>query len=299
MTYDPQKDHFWIGSGNGAIIEIDRQGNEVNFFVTSYDIEGMAWDQWSPGGPFLWIWTTDTTINGALATAYRLDPETATVTGVSFPGINLSGDPGQPDEAQAATITRDLYEDKLVFIALHNSNDSLDKNDKVAVYDLDVIPPPEWIELTGPTHGTVIPGGTGSLTVKMKAIMNDTVMTAGIKISSNDIVDPEVIIPVNVTMQLITGISEISDDREPSLMQNEPNPAVNNTKIRFSVPEDQRVALHFYDAAGNMVSGPIEKDVAAGTHEIRMNVQNLAPGAYFYILKGENFNLSKKMIISR
>jgi len=299
FTYDPQEDHFWMGSVNGAILEFDRQGNEVNFFVTPYEIEGMAWDSWTPGGPYLWVWTTDTASTGAVATALRLDPETATPTAASFPGINLSNDPGQPDEAEAATITRDLYDDKLVFAALHNSTDSNDLNDKVMVYDLNVVPPPDWIELIGDTYGSVTPGGTGILTVKLKAIMEDTVMTAGIKISSNDIINPEVLIPVNVTMQLLTALDEGEEEAKARLWQNEPNPFTDQTRVRFSIADTQNLTLRIYDQMGNLVAVPVDRQMQGGTYEIYINGFNLKPGIYYYTLSGEGFVESRKMVIAR
>jgi hypothetical protein len=241
----------------------------------------------------------DTASTGALATAIRLDPETALPTAASFPGINLSGDAGQPDKAEAATITRDLYEDKLVFAALHNSTDSANRNDKVVVYDLNVVPPPEWIELVGPTHGTVAPGGSGFITVKMKAIMNDTVMTAGIKISSNDIINTEILIPVNVTMQLLTGVDESRKADGNILYQNEPNPFVEKSRIKFNLSTQQKVMLRVFDSMGNLVSTPVNREMPEGTYEIYINAFDLNPGIYYYTLTGNDFSHSKKMVIAR
>ena len=59
MTYDPNRKYFYVSNSVGAIRVIDRNGDDVSFLVTPYEIEGLAWDNYSPGGPFLWAWVRD------------------------------------------------------------------------------------------------------------------------------------------------------------------------------------------------------------------------------------------------
>ena len=293
MAYDPDKDHFWIAGRSGAVKVIDREGEEVNFFATDYYINAMAWDAYTPGGPYLWIWTNELSPTGALGKAYRLDTESLEPTGVSFPAVNLSNDPGLGDEVVSATITRDLFSDQLVMVTLHESNDTLNPEDKVLVYDLDLTTPPEWIELPGATHGTVQPDSAGKLYVKLKAIMNDTIMTAEIKISSNDIQNPEVIIPVNFNMNnVFTSIGEPGLEFDASVY---PNPARETINFRVKTSRSGSYNLLIYDLNGREVLQQTI-NIKAGYNEFLVDLSGLRPGMYHYLLEGEERQMGKIVI---
>jgi hypothetical protein len=104
--------------------------------------------------------------------AVRLDPVSGLTTGVSFVGQNQ----GSAIEAPtAAVITRDFATDKLALLGLQKSGGQQNFAAFVAASDLDVNLPPFWIELTGPTIGTIAPLATDSLTVGIHGAMVDTV----------------------------------------------------------------------------------------------------------------------------
>ncbi len=84
LAYDPATDHFWTANWDSPIYEIDRNGNIVNTYANSYDIYGMAWDNISPGGPYLWVSAQVQNSAGAYNIIYQFDPQTGTYTGVSF-----------------------------------------------------------------------------------------------------------------------------------------------------------------------------------------------------------------------
>jgi hypothetical protein len=128
--------------------------------------------------------------------------------------------------------------------------------------------------------------------------MDDTVMTAAIKVSSNDIVNNELLIPVNLTMQLLpTSIDESAREEGVVLHQNVPNPFTDRTRIRFSVPEDQYITLRIFDVSGAMVSNPIQREVSKGSYEVEIFRQGLKPGIYFYQLTGSDFSETRKMMV--
>ena len=82
LSYDPDTDHFWVTGFNADIYEITRDGTIV--YVCPFPgiiINGMAWDNISPDGPWLWM-TTDVDGNGMV---YQYDPSSCAFTGVSFP----------------------------------------------------------------------------------------------------------------------------------------------------------------------------------------------------------------------
>lgn len=81
------------------------------------------------------------------------------------------------------------------------------------------------------------------------------------------------------------------------LFQNFPNPASDNTSIKFSLPKSDNVSLIIYDNLGNEVSTLFSGKQQAGDHLIVISVVNLRPGIYFYTLRSDTFVTTKKMMI--
>lgn len=76
-----------------------------------------------------------------------------------------------------------------------------------------------------------------------------------------------------------------------------PNPAIDKTRIEFSLPEASAVKLSLYSMIGNLVSNIKEADYPEGDHQVGLNVANLEPG--IYLLKIEiisNGQSSSKLI---
>jgi hypothetical protein len=304
LTYDPQTDHFWGGSGTGLIIEFDRDGNEINTFLTPYDIQGLAWDQWSPGGPYLWAWVETNASQGSRCEAVRLNPSTCFPEGDGFLGYNFSNLPGFQDTPEAAVITNQWEENKVTFLGLQNAGlinglDTLNNVDFIGVYDLDVIPAPGWIELLDPSFGSVEASETGSLFVRLRSIMDDTLMTAAIRIVNNSILNPEVIIPVNFTMLpfIYTNVSEVVNDDVNVLGQNFPNPYITHTIIPVALTRDGYVALKIYNSMGVNVANIYEGWLDLGYHEFKIALPELKSGIYYYILQVDNQEYSNKMLV--
>jgi hypothetical protein len=303
MTYDPQKDHFWGGNSVGLIIEFDRDGNEINEFITDYSIHGLAWDQWSPGGPFLWAWIETNDENGSGIEALRLDPNTCTPSGEGFLPQYFSDDPFSPDQPEDIVITNQWEPNKVTLLGLQNTtviegSDTLSNHDFVATYDLDVTPPPEWIGLIDTSFGTIPTGNTGQFMVRLRSIMDDTVMTAVVRINSNDILNPEVLIPVNFEMTAsITGTAVAEEKEKLSLGQNYPNPAGENTVIPITLDHEQEVRLDVYSITGEHILSLFQGRLSGGNHKISLDVNGLTRGLYFYSLRTSREVLTKRMII--
>lgn len=89
---------------------------------------------------------------------------------------------------------------------------------------------------------------------------------------------------------------------EFSLYQNYPNPFNPNTKIRFSVPIDekrktQEVNLVVYDILGNEVATLINEQKEPGFYEVEFNASKFSSGVYIYRLQSGSYIASKKMIV--
>ena len=81
------------------------------------------------------------------------------------------------------------------------------------------------------------------------------------------------------------------------LLQNFPNPANDQTSIKFSLPKSMNVTLTLYDNLGNEIQSLVSGYQQAGDHLIVTSVVNLLPGIYFYTLRSDTFVITKKMII--
>lgn len=103
----------------------------------------------------------------------------------------------------------------------------------------------------------------------------------------------------------VTGEFNISTVGQPeaptslySLEQNIPNPAVNNTSIAFTLPENKTITLSIYNSLGQVVAVPINQTFfPSGKHSVDLNISNLAEGIYFYKLSG--YQETKKLLIKR
>jgi hypothetical protein len=82
------------------------------------------------------------------------------------------------------------------------------------------------------------------------------------------------------------------------LSQNYPNPFNPNTKIRFSVTNNNsKTSLKVYDVLGNLVEILVNDNLAKGSYEATFNAANLSSGVYVYQLQNGNSLLSKKMVL--
>jgi hypothetical protein len=121
-------------------------------------------------------------------------------------------------------------------------------------------------------------------------------------------------IPLTSSARLEESISDVKSE-DPNLTssfrleQNYPNPFNPNTKIKFTVPQDERremqkVSLNIYDVLGNEVAVLVNEELPAGKYEVEFSVgTGLQPvctsGVYFYQLKAGNFIETKKMILMK
>ncbi len=100
---------------------------------------------------------------------------------------------------------------------------------------------------------------------------------------------------------LLTTLSTndvIIDDNEFGLIQNNPNPAANNTNILFKIPTTTNVSLKVFNISGIEVAELVNTQLSAGTHSVDFKVKGLPSGYYIYTLQTDKISTSKKMIIS-
>ncbi len=90
------------------------------------------------------------------------------------------------------------------------------------------------------------------------------------------------------------------DDVIPStygLSQNYPNPFNPETSITYTIPLKEHITLTVYNMLGQKVKTLVDGIKDAGVYSVNFNANELASGVYFYTLKTENYNRSKKLIL--
>ncbi len=106
------------------------------------------------------------------------------------------------------------------------------------------------------------------------------------------------------------GTSDVNSDRETistgyTLSQNYPNPFNPSTRIRFNLPESNRVTIKIFDSLGKEVKELFNNELPAGTHEVEFVADKLSSGTYFYRIQtiklspaaGKSFIQTGKMIL--
>ena len=112
------------------------------------------------------------------------------------------------------------------------------------------------------------------------------------------------------------GVKKISSEipQQFSLFQNYPNPFNPSTKIKFEIPnspfEGRRsgltegkvdVKLVIFDVLGQQIAELINQQLSPGTYEVEWSANGGAAdypsGIYFYTLKTESFNQTKRMVL--
>jgi hypothetical protein len=140
LAYDPATDHFWTANFSSSIYEFDRSGVTINTYSNSHSIYGMAWDDVSAGGPWLWIASQDFGGAGNADTVYQFNPVSGTYTGVSFP---------VPDMAGGAAFATDWWDTLGVLFYMAQS-----APDRVVAYEIIEVAPANNVG----TNSIVVPG---------------------------------------------------------------------------------------------------------------------------------------------
>ncbi|MDW7680481.1 MAG: LamG-like jellyroll fold domain-containing protein, partial [bacterium] len=88
------------------------------------------------------------------------------------------------------------------------------------------------------------------------------------------------------------------------LSQNYPNPFNPTTNINYKLPQNSKVELAVYNMLGKQVRVLIDRNQNAGSHKITWDGKdnygnNLTSGIYFYRLKTDKFNCTRKMIFMK
>lgn len=84
-----------------------------------------------------------------------------------------------------------------------------------------------------------------------------------------------------------------------TLQQNYPNPFNPSTQITYSIPKLSNVSIKVYDILGQEIATIVNDKKPKGVYTIRWDAQNVPTGLYFYRLVTGEYELIKKMIITK
>ena len=89
-----------------------------------------------------------------------------------------------------------------------------------------------------------------------------------------------------------------------SLSQNYPNPFNPNTTIDYSLSESGNISVSIYDVSGRLVKTLANGFIDSGNHSLVWNgkdnqEQIVSAGLYICKLKGDGFEINRKMIMMK
>jgi hypothetical protein len=93
------------------------------------------------------------------------------------------------------------------------------------------------------------------------------------------------------------GVDASIDTKEFSLKGAFPNPAIDYTTIRYSLPEANTVSVVVFDVKGQVVARINNLEKAAGEHELVLNVSDFAAGKYYYQFNTANRSVTSKFVV--
>lgn len=198
LAYDPASGNFFTGDFANPIIEFSFDGSSVSQ-VRSFSLGltakyGMAWDDVSAGGPFLWIFDQ----TGAVTGTSVFQADVSTVGGEVLTGVSYEIPLGTGQTSQIAGgmfLATDFIYGKIVLGCQYQSD-----TDLFAAVELGDFA--TWVGAT-PSSGTV-PGGGGSQVIDVlfdsSQVAGPGVYTCDMMINNNDGDEDPTIVDLTMTV---------------------------------------------------------------------------------------------------
>lgn len=99
---------------------------------------------------------------------------------------------------------------------------------------------------------------------------------------------------IDPTLSSVPGDQKKNDSAEGLILfQNYPNPAVDQTHIRFEVTKRSYVSLQLFSMAGEKIKTYFDKTLDPGAYDLDLDLRDFTSGAYRYQLGSKSFTLIK------
>jgi len=276
IAYDAVNDGFWITNGwDGPLRLISRTGSTLQTLTTAAaSMSGLAWENVSPGGPFLWAYTQPASnnilvkismTNGSILQSYDVAN-----SGVITPG-SISG---------GLTITNKLIQGKWVFLGCAQND---------VIWALELADAATWLTVS-PTSGTLAAGASATVSFNFNAAglsVNDY-LTASVMFSTNPNVGS---IPVAVSLFIDSGVG-INDPVETAISLY-PVPATDVLNVNMPAGIKH---VRMFNFTGQLV---MDKTLAGEQH-LKVDVKPYQSGAYIMqFITNDGGVVNKKVLINR
>lgn len=191
MAYDPLEDVFWLSENwSPMFYKIDRQGTVLDSFlpsgITLDHISGLAVDNVSPGGPFLWGFSQDG--SGAVIVKYDIpnQAQTGNLIDVSSLGTSIAGGLflSQINSLEGITLGGIIQNDIVFGLELGYANMLVGVETKEEFADMEIYPNParEIINIQISSENTDLSYGvfnqTGQLLLEQSIHIDKQVVTS-------------------------------------------------------------------------------------------------------------------------
>jgi len=179
LAYDPVTGNFWTASFSSSIYEFDLTGFVHNTFTNTKSIYGMAWDEVSEGGPWLWVHSQDGTPGMEIS---RFNPRDGVYDGPSFQSALIDGN--TTGIAGGACITTE-WDPSIAAIFVLGQGDPVD-----FVYGYELANNITWFKVLSGGSGDIPAGDSALIEFQVdfadSTIVPDSTYEAEANINNND-----------------------------------------------------------------------------------------------------------------
>jgi len=298
IAYDEINDAFWVGNWNTDIDLVDRSGtvlNTIPAMTMGLQLQGSAYDNYSDGGPFLWVFDQG---SGPSTPHYirQIDLISGTLTGVQYDVTNDF--PNTNGIGGGLFVTNDYIQNTITLGGILR-----DTSDIVFGYEIGSDLP--WVEIN-PTTGIIQPSDSAEIKVYWFGQNSPSVNEGYINIPSNDPLNPIISLVHLILNTIVSGIDNEQEylPAKYALHQNYPNPFNPTTIIKYDLKENSRVNLSVFNLLGEKVKTLVDGVESAGNNSIEWDGKNeyreeVSTGVYIYRMKVSNFFKTRKMIFMK
>ena len=78
-----------------------------------------------------------------------------------------------------------------------------------------------------------------------------------------------------------------------------PNPTKGNAEIEFSLISSTNINIKIYDVTGRLINTVLNEMRNSGNQNVKINLENIQNGIYFYTITGNGFSETKKFVVNR
>lgn len=184
---------------------------------------------------------------------------------------------------------------ELIFLNRDDVNGSIFDIDDIEVKQLSA--PYDWLSVSNFTGYTVEDASSSrSLQFTTKGVSAGQYNT-NMVVTTNDPQNPELVVPITLTVADVVSNEELDTPLTLSLNQNYPNPFNPATTISYTLNSTVEVQLDVFNIQGQRVATLVDGRQQAGEHNVAFNASNLSSGVYMYRLQAGAEILTRQMVL--